>query len=270
VPLRASAASLAIAVEGGEVAAWTTGANKAALIFLHGWTLDHRIWTPQFEDGTLAARHRLVAIDRRGFGVSSAPPDLDREASDVITVMDRLSIARAVIVGQSQAGRVALRLALDHGKRIAGLVLAGAPVAGFHPAVRTADDIPVDHYRALVRAGRIDEMKALWARHAMIATTGADQALIAAQLRDYDGRDLLAAPAPPGPDIQRIGAIQIPAMVVTGARDTAWRRLVGDAMAYALPHGRRAEIPAAGHLCNVDAPARFNRLIATFAASLAG
>ena len=48
-----------------------------ALVLLHGWALDRRAWQPQF--GELASRFRLVAIDRRGFGRSTAPPDLATE-----------------------------------------------------------------------------------------------------------------------------------------------------------------------------------------------
>jgi len=261
---------ISIAVDGGEILAWICGAGDPAIVLMHGWTLDHRVWHPQLDDAALTARHRLVAVDRRGFGRSSAPPDLGREAADLLALLDRLEIARAILVGQSQAGRVALQTALDHGDRVAGLVLVGAPVSGFHPLPRPEEDVPVAHCRALIADGRIDEMRRLWAAHPLIANGGGDDALIGAMLHDYDGRDLLAAPSPPGPDIQQIGAIAAPALVVTGNNDTPWRRLVGDAIAYALPQGQRAHLPDAGHLCNVDAPVAFNRLLGDFTASLDG
>lgn len=257
-----------IPVDGGSIPAWTRGEDAPAIIFLHGWSLDHRIWRPQLADDALAARHRLVAIDRRGFGAATAPPDLGREPDDLLALLDRLAIDRAILVGQSQAGRVALQCAADHGDRLSGLVLVGAPVGGFEPAPRPEEDVPVEQYRALVREGRIDEMKRLWSRHPMIADGGGSDAPIVAMLRDYDGRDLLAPPPPPGPAIRSLGTIDTPTLVVTGGRDTAWRRLVGDAIAYALPKGERADLPEAGHLCNADAAAVFNRLLGDFAASI--
>jgi pimeloyl-ACP methyl ester carboxylesterase len=259
-----------VPVDGGDIPAWTRGEGASALLFLHGWSLDHRIWQPQVEDEALAARHRLIAIDRRGFGAASAPPDLGREAADLVALLDQFAIDRAIVVGQSQAGRVALQFATDHADRLSGLVLVGAPVGGFEPVPRPEEDVPVDRYRALVRDGRIDEMKRLWSRHPMIADGGGSDAPIVAMLRDYDGRDLLAASPPAGPDIRQLGRIEVPALVVTGGRDTAWRRLVGDAIAYALPRGERADIPDAGHLCNADAPATFNRLLGDFARSIDG
>jgi len=258
---------LPLSVDGGEIGVWAQEDGGLPILFLHGWSLDHRIWGPQFDDDALA-RHRLIAIDRRGFGSATAPPGLDREVADAVALLDHLAVRRAIVVGQSQAGRVALRLALDHADRVAGLVLVGSPVAGFHPLPKPGEDVPVDDYRRLVAAGRLDEMKRLWAGHPMLAARRGDAALTEAILRSYDGRDLLAPPPPPGPDIAGLGAIAVPSLVVTGDGDTAWRRLVGDAIAYALARGERAGIPAAGHLCNRDAPAAFNRLLARFAAVL--
>jgi pimeloyl-ACP methyl ester carboxylesterase len=259
---------ISVEVDGGIVPAWTAGAGGPALIFLHGWSLDHRIWRPQLDDPALAARCHMVAIDRRGFGTATVPFDLSREPADIVALMDRLAIDRAVVIGQSQGGRSALRFAIEHGDRTAGLVLVGSPVGGFLPLPRPEEDVPVAQFRALVADGRLDELKRRWAAHPLITTGQADPALTAEILRDYDGRDLLAPLPLPGPDIGELGAIDTPALVVTGDQDMAWRRLVGDAMAYALPRSQRAGIPAAGHLCNADAPGAFNGLLRAFVAGL--
>lgn len=264
----ASSAPIPIAVEGGSVPAWVRGHGSTTILFLHGWSLDHRIWLPQLDDAELADRYRLIAIDRRGFGMASAAPDLAREIADVAALLDQLEIDRAIIVGQSQAGRVTLQCGFDLADRAAGLVLVGAPVAGFHPLPRPEEDVPVSRYRALVLEGRVEEMKRDWARHPLIAGGGTSAAPIAAMLADYDGRDLRADAPPPGPDMSVLGAIAAPMLVVVGEQDVAWRRLVGDAIAYAVPNARRAGIPGAGHLCNADAPAAFNRLLDDFAVSL--
>ncbi|BBE34336.1 alpha/beta fold hydrolase [Sphingosinicella microcystinivorans] len=256
-------------VEGGQIPLSTHGAGASAILFLHGWTLDHRIWQPQFDDQALAQSFRLVAIDRRGFGASKAPPDLDREPEDIIAVLDHLDVDRVILVGQSQAGRAALRFANQHPGRTAGLVLVGSPIGGLEPGPAPGEDVPLEHYRALATADRLDEMKQLWAAHPMIqGGSGTTHAPMAAMLANYTGQDLLAPAPQPGPDIGGLGAITAPALVITGTHDTAWRRRVGDAIAVALPHGTRAEIPEGGHLCNADAPAAFNRLLSRFAESV--
>ena len=49
-----------------------TAGDGPAVLFLHGWALDLDMWRAQFE--ALASRYRLIAFDRRGFGLSSGTP----------------------------------------------------------------------------------------------------------------------------------------------------------------------------------------------------
>jgi pimeloyl-ACP methyl ester carboxylesterase len=85
----------------------------------------------------LVARRRVVLIDRPGFGFSARNP---REGSSpayqagvLRAVLDRLGIDRAVIVGHSLGGTLALTFALDYPERVAGLVLIAPPT---HPLLR--------------------------------------------------------------------------------------------------------------------------------------
>ena len=84
----------------------------------------------------LAAHHRLVLIDRPGFGFSarkarecSSPAD---QAVVLRDVLDKLGIDRAILVGHSWGGTMALTFALDFPQRVAGLVLIAAPT---HPGL---------------------------------------------------------------------------------------------------------------------------------------
>ena len=84
----------------------------------------------------LAARHRVILIDRPGFGFSarrrgdgSSPA---YQAAVLRDVLDKLGVARAIIVGHSWGGTLALTFALDFPERVAGLVLIAAPT---HPGL---------------------------------------------------------------------------------------------------------------------------------------
>jgi 3-oxoadipate enol-lactonase len=96
-----------------------------AIIFLHGWTLDRRQWRGQ---GALADRFTLVALDRRGFGQSTAPPDLAEEPADIARVAAALGLARYHLVGLSQGGKVALAHAATNPNGLDRLVAIGAPL----------------------------------------------------------------------------------------------------------------------------------------------
>lgn len=83
----------------------------------------------------LAARRRVIMIDRPGHGFSDRPGGAadaspGRQAALIAQVLAGLGVPRAVIVGHSWAGALAAALALDFPERVAGLVLL-APVT--HP-----------------------------------------------------------------------------------------------------------------------------------------
>jgi pimeloyl-ACP methyl ester carboxylesterase len=229
------------------------------LLLLHGWALDMGAWAPQ---RALADRFRLILPDRRGFGRSTAPPDIAAETADLIAICDRLVIERPILVGMSQGGRIALQFALAFPDRVAGLILQGTPLNDFLPARRGEDHVPIADYRELVRAGRIAEMKQHWSGHALMR--GVDAARL---LAGYEGRDLLASADPAAPLAGSLGEIDAPALVVTGSSETPWLDLVGDALAYGLPNARRARVPG-GHLCNWSHPHPYNEMVARFAAEI--
>ena len=163
----------------------------------------------------------------------------------------------------SQGGRVALHFALRHRDRVAGLFLQGAPLPGFLPAATGADSVPIERFRQLLQAGRIDEMKALWRTHELMRGIDSEKLLAA-----YQGRDLLLPPVPAPPIAEALGEIEAPALVVTGEEEIPWLQLVGDAIAYGLPNARRARLPGP-HLCNITDPGPYNRSLAEFAGGIA-
>ncbi|HEY1748034.1 MAG TPA: alpha/beta hydrolase [Xanthobacteraceae bacterium] len=85
----------------------------------------------------LAAHHRVILVDRPGFGFSARKNRGENTPTEQAVVLDelfnRLNIERAIIVGHSWGGTLALTFALDYPQRVAGLVLLAPPT---HPALR--------------------------------------------------------------------------------------------------------------------------------------
>jgi pimeloyl-ACP methyl ester carboxylesterase len=252
-----------VAVAGGTlpIAMACSGAGEGTpVILLHGWTLDHRMWAPQVAG--LADGHFLVMPDRRGCGRASAPPDLAREAEDVIAIADFLGFDRFALLGLSRGAVVALDTARRFGSRLTGLVVSGAPLPALVPREEVID---LDRFRALAAAGDMATMRAEWAQHPLMATHSPEAAaLTAAMLADYDGRDLLMPSDPPGFPREVLRALAMPVLAITGAHDTQWRKACAAAIAETAPRAMHALVPQAGHLANVDNPARFNALVAAF------
>ncbi|MFY9898956.1 MAG: alpha/beta hydrolase [Xanthobacteraceae bacterium] len=80
----------------------------------------------------LAARHRVILIDRPGMGWSKrkgrdgSAPQL--QAAILRDVLDRLGVERAVIVGHSWGGALATSFALDYPDSTAALILLASPL----------------------------------------------------------------------------------------------------------------------------------------------
>ena len=96
------------------------------LLFLPGLGATHAMFAPQAD--AFRGTHRLILPDLRGNGrsgrlVGPIGTALDRQCDDLAGLLDHLGVARAVTVGVSYGGAVALHLALRHPDRVAALVV---------------------------------------------------------------------------------------------------------------------------------------------------
>lgn len=222
------------------------------------------MWGPQIE--ALASRYKVVTIDRRGFGKSTAPPDLDREIDDILALMRMLGEEKIALVGMSQGGRVALRFAYRHRDRLWALVLNGSPLDGHDTGPVGREAIPIPHYAALAATGALDELRDHWRNHLLMSVTdGPARALVDLMLADYAARDLLAmhSAGPVALEID-LARLPVPTLVLLGQEDTGWLHEVGATLTARLPDARMAKIGGAGHLANMTHPAQYNAALLAF------
>ena len=236
------------------------------VILLHGVTDSWRSFEPLMPH--LPADVRLLAVTQRGHGGSSRPDDYRYTAfaGDVAAFMDALGLPRAVIVGHSMGSLVALRFALDHPDRTAGLVLLGAlPTIVDHPEVQAFWDSaiaqltdPVDP--AMARAFQESTIAAPIAP-AQLDLFVAESLRVPARVWRETFREFLATDF--SAELPRITA---PALIVAGGRDTFSRRQERDALAVVLPHATVVDYPGTGHALHWEEPARVGADIVRFLA----
>ncbi|MGY3530233.1 pimeloyl-ACP methyl ester carboxylesterase [Bradyrhizobium sp. USDA 4452] len=105
-------------------------AAEPPVVMLHGASSNLRAMQPLGE--RIAKTRRVILIDRPGHGWSTRERAEDStpaiQGRMIAEALARLGIIRATVVAHSWAGALALRIALDHPERVAGLVLL-APVA---------------------------------------------------------------------------------------------------------------------------------------------
>lgn len=111
------------------------------VVLVHGYALSGRSWEKQ-EAALLAAGHRVITYDRRGFGASSRPSngyDFDTLAADLHVLLRSLNLRRVVLTGFAMGtGEVTRYLAAHGSERVRAVVL----VAPLLPFLLKTDDSP--------------------------------------------------------------------------------------------------------------------------------
>ena len=251
-------------IDGTEVAFQDEGSGPAVLL-LHPFPLDHRVWADNVS-ALVADGRRVVALDYPGFGQSpapAAPQSIADLAKLAVGLMDRLGLETATVAGESMGGYIALAMAAQAKHRVKALILADTRALADPPATRLGrakaleaiqtKGVPAYLDQAVPKLVAPDADDALLARVRALAETKA-QSLTAAieALRDRPDRS------------GELGAITCPTLVVVGAEDQAMPVPEMRQMADAIPGARFVEIPAVGHLSNFEAPAAFNDAVLDF------
>jgi pimeloyl-ACP methyl ester carboxylesterase len=248
------------------VAAATVSADPDArptIVFLHGTVLAGSAWTAQI--AALGDTFHCLAPDLPGHGSAmDAPFTIDAAVDRVVGLIEREAHGgRAILVGLSLGGYVAMALAARSPERVAGLAIAGA----------TADPVGLQSlgFRALatvfevVPGPALDGVYRWFFRHRFPASI-ADP--IFADGFSFAGgvvalRSLIGQRFTP-----RLAAFPGPSLLINGEFDLFFRP-TERAFADAAVDPRRALIRRATHLSNLDQPRRFSRLIRAFAEQIA-
>jgi len=245
------------------------------LVLLHGYALNGIMWEPQRP--VFARTNTVITIDLRGFGKSSCGKEWSGSimAGDVRGLMESLDLSDVSILGFSMSGPVAFRVALEMPKTVARLIMVSSilPSSG-RPKARKETELQrkeLDILRlrgprawaeamGLWKGPLVDnifklnpEARPVWER--MIARHNPDYLL-----RMMNARN---ASSPKTDWRSRLGEIAIPALIVAGALDKSFL----DGANYLnriIPHSGLTVIEGAGHMVNLESPAKFNKALGDF------
>lgn len=242
------------------------GARAGDVVALHAGAADRRSWGSS-SAAWAGQGWRVVTYDRRGFGDSeweAAPHD---HVADLVAVLDDRGIDRAVLMGCSAGGAVALDAALAHPERVRALVLVGSAVSGQTELLgeMTATERMLDAAISEAEAaGDVDRVNELECRY-WLDGPGVQHPRVQGDARalflEMNGR-ALRAPAVGDqrtrrPAWDRLGTLDVPTAVLVGDLDESDTVAVSRRIADEVPGATLTELAGSAHLPMLDDPAHF-------------
>lgn len=248
------------------------------MIFCHEFAGDYRSWEQQVRH--FGRRYRVITYNYRGYTPSDVPLDpaaYSQEIliSDMRSLLNRLSIEQAHVVGIATGGNLALNFAIAHPERTKSAIVAGAG-AGTSDRERwlaagrdMADNIAKEGAAAIVKS-----IEKAPQRHALLSKdprAWAEFIDIIRQLSpegaERSMRGVLLGRKPVSDLVEGIKNLTMPVLVMVGDQDApAW-----EASLLVHRHARHcglAVFPFTGHTLPVEEPELFNRLADQFLAAV--
>lgn len=234
------------------------------VVFLHGFTLDHRMWLDQAE--FFRRSRQVLVLDSKGHGLSDAPLtgySRDDRANDLLHFMDELKIDRAHIVGLSMGGSTAIGFALHHAERMLSMTLVSTGAAGFDVGPK------IGRIDRLAREKGIEAAREKWMRISLVWYKEDKQPirdLVETMISEHSGavwKDPMRGKYPRRRDLDDVHDISVPTLIFAGELDKVFLSLSRQ-LHERIPGSRLSVFEAVGHLLNLEAPERFHEELTLF------
>jgi pimeloyl-ACP methyl ester carboxylesterase len=250
----------------------TVYGDGTAVVLLHAFPLDSRMWLPQVE---ALGGYQMIVPDLRGFGSAREQAGevtaMDLLADDVAKLLDERQLERVVLCGLSMGGYVALAFARRHPERLGGLVLCDT---------RPGTDTNNVKATRLAMATRVLAEGVGFLPEAMIPrllgkTTRQERPELVEQVTetilDQDPRGIVAAQrgmAERTDSTEVLAQITVPTLVLTGLQDDLIKPDESVRMAAEIRDARLIQVPDAGHLVTLEQSDPVNEALLDFLAPL--
>jgi aminoacrylate hydrolase len=245
------------------------GDRGSPVLLLAGLGGVGRSWGSQIE--RFAQRHRVVAPDHRGTGLSSRPRDgytIAQHALDVVALIRALGWGPFHIVGLSTGGAIAQRLALDHPDVVRTVTLASTWARGDSYFRRQFEG-----RKSVLRSAGLRlsaELNSLFLFSPEFHRSHPDRVAAwvdATASAPFDPEiaiariDMILA----HDELDRLGAIGCPVLIASGRRDFCTPPYFADEIARAVPGAERADFDT-GHFIYAEQPEEFHARVDGFIA----
>jgi 3-oxoadipate enol-lactonase len=251
-------------------------ASKPALLFIHAGIADCRMWAPQVEHFT--PDYRVVRYDTRCYGKTNSEDVEFSNRADAIAVLDHLGIDKAVLIGCSRGGQIAIDTALEYPERVLALVPVCAGLSGydFQPSDSAKDLTTGELFEQMELAESTKDFDRLIGLEVRLWADGGDQpegrapAHVREKMREMianayqraqpEGRPIPLQP----PAANRLHEINLPTLIIAGALDTSAVLQIADYMAQHIAGAEKHIFEGTAHVPSMEFPDQFNAALRAF------
>lgn len=245
--------------------------NGPVLVLLHGFTIDSRVWEPQID--ALSDDFTVISWDAPGAGQSSDPGEIFRLsdwADCIATLLDSVHVEKAHILGLSWGGILAQEFYHRHPHRAMSLILAGA-YAGWKGSL--PQPIVEERLATCLRDASLQPTEFV-SKYlpGMFGDSPSPEAQekLANIMSDFHpvGFRLMAISSANADTRNILPTIKVPTLLIWGEQDKRSQISIAHQMHVAIPGSKLHVIKGVGHVCNLESPAQFNKIVKDFCLSL--
>ena len=248
------------------------GQGAMAIVLLHGFPLDSRVWTSQRDE--LSKSHRVITPDLRGFGKSASadPFTMDSNADDDHALLADLGALPVVLGGLSMGGYAALAYAKKCPTDLRGLLLIDTRAEADAPEGREGRQKMIEMAQQKGGKAVADAMMPKM----LGPDTPAKRPDVARELRT------IMESQPPRtvenalvamrdrPDFRKdLPSIAVPTLILVGESDAITPLAMAQTLNKSIRNSQLVVIKHAGHMTPMEQPEQVNRAIRDFVSKLA-
>ena len=227
--------------------------SGAPIILIHPFATSAEIWEPVTK--ALSQNYQVMAMDCRGHGKSGKPHDPKQYGiemvNDVVRLMDHLGIKKAIIIGYSMGGSIAMKMLTEHPDRFRLAIIGGS--LGFTREESEHNEVPqlgpdllsgMSLSEAMIKNAPPGWPKPSPEQRQMMKAMDADQDSVALGAETVSHQGLWVTD-------EELKAIAVPTLVLYGERD---RQSFYQAAQVLFPNFEFRAIPGAGHSAAIESP----------------
>ncbi|MCA9928750.1 MAG: alpha/beta hydrolase [Anaerolineales bacterium] len=259
-----------VSINGTKLYVETAGKGEA-LLFIHAGIGDSRMWNKQYDE--FSKTHYVIRCDLRGFGQSKMSSGVFAHHKDIAAILEYLEVEKAIVLGASFGGHVAIDFALTQPELVKKLILV-SPALGRYEFESPEMLQFFNKEEEKIKQGDWEAATELnlkmWVDGPQRSAEEVSQN-VREQVREMQ-MNIFSQPevdvveeielAPPA--ITRLGEIDIPTMVISGNLDVIEFQEISNLLADNIKNVKQIVMSGVAHLPSMEKPDEFNRIVRDF------